>query len=62
MVPEMNLIDQGEKARLDDLAERKKRGKGPPKKGMHASFGPLIQDYRTFQAHALFYSDLASIN
>ncbi|KAF9361198.1 MAG: mitochondrial ribosomal subunit S27-domain-containing protein [Benniella sp.] len=33
MVPEMNLIDQGEKARLDDLAERKKRGKGPPKKG-----------------------------
>ncbi|KAG0000677.1 hypothetical protein BGZ80_009349 [Entomortierella chlamydospora] len=33
MVPEMNLIDQGEKTRLEDLAERKKRGKGPPKKG-----------------------------
>ncbi|KAF9102736.1 hypothetical protein BGX27_010869 [Mortierella sp. AM989] len=33
MVPEMNLVDQGEKARLEDLAERKKRGKGPPKKG-----------------------------
>ncbi|KAF9170663.1 hypothetical protein BGX21_008504 [Mortierella sp. AD011] len=33
MVPEMNLIDQGEKIRLEDLAERKKRGKGPPKKG-----------------------------
>ncbi|KAG0234449.1 mitochondrial ribosomal subunit S27-domain-containing protein [Mortierella sp. GBAus27b] len=33
MAPEMKLIDQKEKARLDDLAERKKRGKGPPKKG-----------------------------
>ncbi|KAF9915776.1 hypothetical protein BX616_005382 [Lobosporangium transversale] len=33
MVPEMNLIDQTEKTRLEDLAERKKRGKGPPKKG-----------------------------
>ncbi|KAF8924287.1 mitochondrial ribosomal subunit S27-domain-containing protein [Dissophora ornata] len=33
MAPGMNLIDQGEKVRLEDLAERKKRGKGPPKKG-----------------------------
>ncbi|KAF9438691.1 hypothetical protein BGZ76_005834 [Entomortierella beljakovae] len=33
MVPEMNLIDLSEKTRLEDLAERKKRGKGPPKKG-----------------------------
>ncbi|KAF9581706.1 hypothetical protein BGW38_001172 [Lunasporangiospora selenospora] len=33
MAPEMNLIDQAEKTRLEDLAERKKRGKGPPKKG-----------------------------
>ncbi|KAF9944991.1 hypothetical protein BGZ65_011325 [Modicella reniformis] len=33
MAPELNLIDQAEKARLDDIAERKKRGKGPPKKG-----------------------------
>ncbi|KAF9346881.1 hypothetical protein BGX26_001618 [Mortierella sp. AD094] len=33
MAPEMNLVDQGEKVRLEDLAERKKRGKGPPKKG-----------------------------
>ncbi|KAF9575984.1 hypothetical protein EC968_000947 [Mortierella alpina] len=33
MAPEMNLIDQEEKTRLEDLAERKKRGKGPPKKG-----------------------------
>ncbi|KAG0352097.1 mitochondrial ribosomal subunit S27-domain-containing protein [Gamsiella multidivaricata] len=33
MAPEMNLVDQAEKVRLEDLAERKKRGKGPPKKG-----------------------------
>lgn len=33
MAPEMNLIDQEEKTRLEDLSERKKRGKGPPKKG-----------------------------
>ncbi|KAF9273412.1 hypothetical protein BGZ68_001530 [Mortierella alpina] len=33
MVPEMKLVDQEEKTRLEDLAERKKRGKGPPKKG-----------------------------
>lgn len=33
MVPEMNLIDQSEKVRLEDLSEKKKRGKGPPKKG-----------------------------
>ncbi|KAF8977653.1 hypothetical protein BGZ46_007224 [Entomortierella lignicola] len=33
MVPEMNLVDQAEKVRLEDLAEKKKRGKGPPKKG-----------------------------
>lgn len=33
MAPEMNLIDQAEKTRLEDLSERKKRGKGPPKKG-----------------------------
>ncbi|ORZ10966.1 hypothetical protein BCR41DRAFT_357267, partial [Lobosporangium transversale] len=26
--PEMNLIDQTEKTRLEDLAERKKRGQG----------------------------------
>lgn len=37
MVPEMKLIDQGEKARLDGLAERRKRGKGPPKKGTCAT-------------------------
>ncbi|KAG0054882.1 hypothetical protein BGZ83_010220 [Gryganskiella cystojenkinii] len=33
MAPEMNLVDQAEKTRLEDLSERKKRGKGPPKKG-----------------------------
>ncbi|KAI1307358.1 hypothetical protein EDD11_004505 [Mortierella claussenii] len=33
MAPDMNLIDMDEKTRLDSLAERKKRGKGPPKKG-----------------------------
>ncbi|KAF9177506.1 hypothetical protein BGZ51_007260 [Haplosporangium sp. Z 767] len=33
MAPEMNLVDLAEKTRLDDLSERKKRGKGPPKKG-----------------------------
>jgi small subunit ribosomal protein S33 len=35
MAPEMNLVDQVEKTRLEDLSERKKRGKGPPKKGKH---------------------------
>ncbi|GJJ77211.1 small subunit ribosomal protein S33 [Entomortierella parvispora] len=33
MAPELNLVDQLEKTRLEDLSERKKRGKGPPKKG-----------------------------
>ncbi|KAF9424458.1 hypothetical protein BGZ94_008042 [Podila epigama] len=33
MAPEMNLINQDEKVRLEDLSEKKKRGKGPPKKG-----------------------------
>lgn len=30
--PELELVNQKEEVRLADLADRKKRGKGPPKK------------------------------
>jgi small subunit ribosomal protein S33 len=31
--PQLNLIDTDEKERLDEIARRKRRGKGAPKKG-----------------------------
>ena len=34
MFPSMKLVNQEEKIRLEDIAKRKKRGKGAPKKGM----------------------------
>ncbi|CAG8457585.1 10320_t:CDS:2 [Paraglomus occultum] len=33
MFPDFDLVDQGEQRRLDDIARRKRRGKGAPKKG-----------------------------
>ncbi|CAG8455721.1 4885_t:CDS:2 [Funneliformis caledonium] len=40
MFPSMKLVDQEEKLRLEEIAKRKKRGKGAPKKGKgkNASF------------------------
>ncbi|KAI8579181.1 hypothetical protein K450DRAFT_243149 [Umbelopsis ramanniana AG] len=32
--PQLNLIDTDEKERLDEIARRKRRGKGAPKKGI----------------------------
>ncbi|CAM0136592.1 mitochondral 37S ribosomal protein S27 [Umbelopsis sp. WA50703] len=32
-VPQLKLIDMDEKERLDEIARRKRRGKGAPKKG-----------------------------
>lgn len=33
LYPSLNLVDMEEKARLDEIARRKRRGKGAPKKG-----------------------------
>ncbi|KAF7724916.1 hypothetical protein EC973_000575 [Apophysomyces ossiformis] len=33
LYPSLNLIDMDEKERLDEIARRKRRGKGAPKKG-----------------------------
>ena len=33
LYPALNLVDMEEKARLDEIARRKRRGKGAPKKG-----------------------------
>ncbi|KAI8374688.1 mitochondrial ribosomal subunit S27-domain-containing protein [Radiomyces spectabilis] len=33
LFPELNLINTEEKERLDEIARRKRRGKGAPKKG-----------------------------
>jgi len=38
MFPDFNLVDQDEQRRLDDIARRKRRGKGAPKKGKLAGF------------------------
>lgn len=56
MAPEMNLIDQEEKTRLEDLSERKKRGKGPPKKGN------VLPSYPIFDYLRRMISNLHCIN
>ncbi|CAO3577653.1 unnamed protein product [Absidia cylindrospora] len=33
LYPELGLVDMDEKARLDEISRRKRRGKGAPKKG-----------------------------
>ncbi|KAG0173414.1 hypothetical protein DFQ28_001589 [Apophysomyces sp. BC1034] len=33
LYPSLNLVDTDEKERLDEIARRKRRGKGAPKKG-----------------------------
>ena len=35
LLPGMKLVDQEEKLRLEEIAKRKKRGKGAPKKGTY---------------------------
>ncbi|KZS98802.1 hypothetical protein SISNIDRAFT_1433 [Sistotremastrum niveocremeum HHB9708] len=37
MFPEMNLVDEAEETRLEDLRALKVRGKGPPKKAKTAA-------------------------
>lgn len=39
--PGMKLVNQEEKLRLEEIAKRKKRGKGAPKKGMLSYFNLL---------------------
>lgn len=42
LYPELGLVDVDEQARLDEIARRKRRGKGAPKKGNQRSSPPLI--------------------
>ncbi|KAG9295481.1 hypothetical protein G9A89_013510 [Geosiphon pyriformis] len=41
-IPEVNLVDRAEQQRLADNAARRKRGKGPPKKGIRIEKITLI--------------------
>lgn len=42
LYPELGLVDLDEKARLDEIARRKRRGKGAPKKGKVKTDSPLV--------------------
>lgn len=49
MAPELKLINFDEEQRLSDIAERKARGKGAPKKakskGVYIRFSSCVQSY-----------------
>ena len=46
--PELEMVDEDEERRLADVADRRRRGKGAPKKAKTKSLWPFFSPYFSF--------------